>query len=74
MSLPDGYLKHEPAGRRGEVQIVTEADKGYAVGVEISERVDKVLQRGSETVNLPAQHNIKATRVSVGHEPIQFRP
>src|ERR1035437_2451742 len=66
-------LKHQPPRRGGQVQVVTKADKGHAVGVKISERVDEVLQRPPEAVNFPAKHYIKVPPVSVGHEAIEFR-
>jgi hypothetical protein len=36
-------LKHQPAGRRGEIEIVTEADKSNAIAVEVGEGVNEVL-------------------------------
>ena len=66
-------LEHEPTGWGGEIQIVTEADKGHAVRVKISERVDEVLQRPPEAVNFPAKHYIEVPPVRVSHQPIQFR-
>src|SRR5664280_1333524 len=52
-------LKHHPPRRGGQDQVVTKADEGHAVGIEIGERVDEVLQRPPETVNLPAQHRVE---------------
>ena len=58
-------LKHEPPRRRGEVQIVTEADKSNTVAVKVCESVDEVLERAPESVHLPAKHYVKAPQVNV---------
>ena len=61
---PD-YLKHEPAGRRREVQIVTQAHKGHTVRIEIGKCVDELLKRAPESVHLPAKHYVKAPQVNI---------
>jgi hypothetical protein len=57
-----------------EIEVVPKADKRDAIGTEIREGVDEVLQRTTKAIDLPDEHGIEFPPVSVGHELIQFRP
>jgi hypothetical protein len=66
-------LEHEATGRRAQVQVVAEANKGDAIGTEIRESVDQMLEGTAEAIDLPDEHGIEFPPVSVGHELVQFR-
>src|SRR5262249_31103456 len=67
-------LKHQPARRRREVKIVTEADKSDTVAVKVCERVDEVLKCAPDAITLQASYTLEAPPVSTGHEAFQFEP
>jgi hypothetical protein len=52
-------VHHEAAGWRAEVKIVTQGDKGHAIGAEILDRRDQVLQAATKPVELPANDRIE---------------
>ena len=60
-------LEHQPARWSTEIEVVAEADKRDAVGTKVREAVDQMFQRTSEAIDLPDQHGIELSPVSVGH-------
>jgi hypothetical protein len=51
-------LKHEPARRRRQVEIVAQADEGQSQGIEFRQSVDQMAMRATESVQLPNKHRV----------------
>ncbi len=63
-------VHHEPTGGRAEVKVVAQGDESYAVGAQVLDRRDQVLQAAAEPVELPADDGIEGPRVCSGQHPV----
>jgi hypothetical protein len=45
----------------------------HAIGDDIGERIDQVLQRTPEAVDLPTEHSVKLPAMNVRHQAIKLR-
>jgi len=65
-------LEHEPTGRCAQVEVVPQTDERHTIGIEVGQSVDQVLQRPSEAVDFPDEHNFKLAAVNIDHKAIKL--
>src|ERR1035441_6379691 len=65
-------LEHQPPRGCAQVKIVLQAGERHAIGVEVGEGIDQVLQRPAKSVDFPHQDDVKLPPVGITHKAVQL--